>query len=64
MVEFFEVGDQVGGPSSTGTRGSQLGAPEGRFFSKNIWSSTPCGHRTRVTGRFATCGSINGAIWA
>ena len=46
------------------TPGSHDGAPLGRFFSKKLWSPTPCGQRTRVTGRWAMWGSITSATWA
>jgi hypothetical protein len=43
---------------------TQDGVPPGAFFSKKLMSSTPCGHRIRVTARLARCGSIAGAICA
>ena len=40
------------------------GVPAGAFFSKKLACCTPCGQRTRVTARWARCGSSTGAIRA
>ena len=49
--ELGEVVDQrVGDVVDRHPRQPATGRPDGRFFSKNIWSPTPCGQRTRVTG--------------
>jgi hypothetical protein len=40
------------------------GVPAGAFFSKKLRSSTPCGHRIRVTARSARWGSRTGATRA
>jgi hypothetical protein len=39
-----------------------VGAELANCFSKNAGSSTPLGHRLRVTGRPAMCGSITSAM--
>ena len=75
--EVGQVQDErVGEPVAFGVRvgvaavgrdrdaGQPAGAPEGRFFSKNIGPSTPCGQRMRVTARRPRRGSSTGATCA